>query len=65
MEMICKRLFHTIIMEGVKQNERNYCRCRYLCSGYTVLRYPVRAQEDRWMEEMQRGEEMNAGRESG
>ena len=29
-------------MEGVKQNERNYCRCRCTCGGYSVLLYPGR-----------------------
>ncbi len=29
-------------MEGVKQNERDCCRCRCTCGGYSVLLYPGR-----------------------
>ena len=27
----------------MKQNERNHCRCRYICGGYAVLVHPGRS----------------------
>lgn len=30
------------IWKGVKQNERDFCRCRNICGGHAVLMYPGR-----------------------
>ena len=38
---ICKCQFP--IWKGVKQNERNHRRCRYICGGYAVLVHPGRS----------------------
>ena len=30
------------VWKGVKQNERDSCRCRHICGGHAVLMYPGR-----------------------
>lgn len=48
LQILCRNMFTGIckcqfpIWKGVKQNERNHRRCRYICGGYAVLMYPGR-----------------------
>ena len=48
LQILCRNIFTGIckcqfpIWKGVKQNERNHRRCRYIYGGYAVLMYPGR-----------------------
>lgn len=48
LQILCRNTFTGIckwqfpIWKGVKQNEKNHRRCRYICGGYAVLMHPGR-----------------------
>lgn len=48
LQILCRSIFIGIckcqfpIWKGVKQNERDYCRCRYICGGHVLFLHPGR-----------------------